>query len=229
MASYRSVYTTFWTDTKVSDDFTPEDKYFMLYCLTNNYTNLCGCYEISIKQIAIDTGYNEETIKKLVVEKAKFIYETKQELEDEMTKEDCMYLFNEIEMPLSIVLGDMEYQGIRLDKQVLDNMNVELDERIKEISEKIYELAGEKFNISSPKQLGEILFVKLQIGKGKKTKSGYSTDKTILEKYSDRHPIVPLVLEHRMLTKLQSTYIVGLASSVLDDGKIHTIYMYFLL
>ena len=167
---------------------------------------------------------DEETIKKLVVEKAKFIYETKQELEDEMTKEDCMYLFNEIEMPLSIVLGDMEYQGIRLDKQVLDNMNAELDERIKEISEKIYELAGEKFNISSPKQLGEILFVKLQIGKGKKTKSGYSTDKTILEKYSDRHPIVPLVLEHRMLTKLQSTYIVGLASSVLDDGKIHTIY-----
>ena len=64
MASYRSVYTTFWTDTKVSDDFTPEDKYFMLYCLTNNYTNLCGCYEISIKQMAIDTGYNEETIKK---------------------------------------------------------------------------------------------------------------------------------------------------------------------
>ena len=177
-------------------------------------------FEIITKSKSMD----EETIKKLVVEKAKFIYETKQELEDEMTKEDCMYLFNEIEMPLSIVLGDMEYQGIRLDKQVLDNMNVELDERIKEISEKIYELAGEKFNISSPKQLGEILFLKLQIGKGKKTKSGYSTDKTILEKYSDRHPIVPLVLEHRMLTKLQSTYIVGLASSVLDDGKIHTIY-----
>lgn len=66
MASYRSVYTTFWTDTKVSDNFTPEDKYFMLYCLTNNYTNLCGCYEISIKQMAIDTGYNEETIKKLL-------------------------------------------------------------------------------------------------------------------------------------------------------------------
>lgn len=177
-------------------------------------------FEIITKSKSID----EDTIKKLVVEKSKFIYETKQELEDEMTKEDCMYLFNEIEMPLSIVLGDMEYQGIRLDKQVLDNMNVELDERIKEISEKIYELAGEKFNISSPKQLGEILFVKLQIGKGKKTKSGYSTDKTILEKYSDRHPIVPLILEHRMLTKLQSTYIVGLASSVLDDGKIHTIY-----
>ena len=56
MASYRSVYTTFWTDTKVSDDFTPEDKYFMLYCLTNNYTNLCGCYEISIKQMAIDNA-----------------------------------------------------------------------------------------------------------------------------------------------------------------------------
>lgn len=66
MAIYRNVNITFWTDTKVSDDFSPEDKYFMLYCLTNNYTNLCGCYEISIKQMARDTGYNEETIEKLL-------------------------------------------------------------------------------------------------------------------------------------------------------------------
>lgn len=66
MAIYRNVNITFWTDTKVSDDFSPEDKYFMLYCLTNNYTNLCGCYEISIKQMSRDTGYNEETIEKLL-------------------------------------------------------------------------------------------------------------------------------------------------------------------
>lgn len=74
-------------------------------------------------------------------------------------------------MPLSIVLGDMEYVGIRVDKSVLNSMNTEIEGRIKEISEKIYELAGEKFNISSPRQLGEILFVKLEIGKGKKTKT----------------------------------------------------------
>lgn len=66
MAIYRNINTTFWTDTKVADEFTPEDKYFMLYCLTNNYTNLCGCYEISIKQMSRDTGYNEETIEKLL-------------------------------------------------------------------------------------------------------------------------------------------------------------------
>lgn len=188
--------------------------------LANQFGYDVPFFEIITKSKKTD----EETIKNLVIEKAEFIYESKKELEEEMKKEDCMYLFSEIEMPLSIVLGNMEHQGIRVDKSVLKDMNVELDSKIKEISEKIYDLAGEKFNISSPKQLGEILFVKLQVGKGKKTKSGYSTDKTILEKYSDRHPIVPLILEHRMLTKLQSTYIVGLEGNVLEDGKIHTIY-----
>lgn len=188
--------------------------------LANQFGYDIPFFEIITKSKKVDEG----TLKNLVIEKAKFIYDTKKELEEEMEKEDCVYLFKEIEMPLSIVLGDMEYQGIRVDKKVLGDMNIELDERIKEISEKIYELAGEKFNISSPKQLGEILFVKLQVGKGKKTRSGYSTDKAILEKYSDRHPIIPLVLEHRMLTKLQSTYIIGLEGNILEDGKIHTIY-----
>lgn len=182
-------------------------------------------YDVSFFEIiSKSTKIKEDVLRKLVMSKTKFIYDVKKELEEEMQKEDCMYLFEKIEMPLSIVLGDMEYQGIRVDKSVLKDMNEELDVRIKEISEKIYELAGEKFNISSPKQLGEILFVKLQIGKGKKTRSGYSTDKAILEKYVDRHEIVPLVLEHRMLTKLQSTYIIGLEGNVLEDGKIHTIY-----
>lgn len=188
--------------------------------LANQFGYDIPFFEIIAKSKKVD----EDTLKNLVIEKAKFIYDTKKELQEEMEKEDCVYLFKEIEMPLSIVLGDMEYQGIRVDKKVLGDMNTELDERIKEISEKIYELAGEKFNISSPKQLGEILFVKLQVGKGKKTRSGYSTDKAILEKYSDRHPIIPLVLEHRMLTKLQSTYIIGLEGNILEDGKIHTIY-----
>ncbi len=182
-------------------------------------------YDVSFFEIISKaTKIKEDVLRKLVMSKTKFIYDVKKELEEEMQKEDCMYLFEKIEMPLSIVLSDMEYQGIRVDKSVLKDMNEELDVRIKEISEKIYELAGEKFNISSPKQLGEILFVKLQIGKGKKTRSGYSTDKAILEKYVDRHEIVPLVLEHRMLTKLQSTYIIGLEGNVLEDGKIHTIY-----
>ena len=188
--------------------------------LANQFGYDIPFYEIITKSKEV----NEDTLRNLVTLKAKFIYETKQELEKEMNIEDCVYLFNEIEMPLSIVLAKMEYQGIKVDKNILDDMNKELDIKIKEVSNKIYELAGEEFNISSPKQLGEILFSKLKIGTGKKTKSGYSTDKTILEKYKDRHPIVPLILEHRMLTKLQSTYIIGLENSIMDDGKIHTIY-----
>ncbi len=182
-------------------------------------------YDVSFFEIISKSSkIKEDVLRKLVMSKTKFIYDVKKELEEEMQNEDCMYLFEKIEMPLATVLGDMEYQGIRVDKTVLKDMNEELDVRIKEISEKIYELAGEKFNISSPKQLGDILFVKLQIGKGKKTRNGYSTDKAILEKYKDRHEIVPLVLEHRMLTKLQSTYVIGLEGNVLEDGKVHTIY-----
>ncbi len=188
--------------------------------LANQFGFDISFYEV----ISKSKNIKEETLKKLVTSKAKFIYDIKNDLQNEMENEDCMYLFKEIEMPLSIVLGDMEYQGIRVDFNVLKDMNVEIEEKINEISLKIYDLAGEKFNISSPKQLGEILFEKLKIGKGKKTKSGYSTDKAILEKYVDKNPIIPLVLEHRMLTKLQSTYIVGLEANILPDGKIHTIY-----
>ena len=174
----------------------------------------------------ISKGKNIEEVflQKTITQKTKFIYDVKKQLEDEMEKEECTYLFNDIEMPLSIILGDMEYAGIRVDRNVLRQMNEELNKKIEELSIKIYELAGIEFNISSPKQLGDILFNKLQIGKGKKTKSGYSTDKNVLEKYKDRHPIVPFILEHRMLTKLQSTYIIGLESNILEDGKVHTIY-----
>ncbi len=188
--------------------------------LANQFGYDIPFYDVISKAKQVD----DDLIKKIVVDKAKFIYETKNSLEKEMTEEDCMYLFNEIELPLSIVLADMEYTGIRVDAFILDEMDKELNEKIKEISNKIYEIVGEEFNISSPKQLGEILFEKLKIGTGKKTKSGYSTDKTILEKYKDRHPVIPLILEHRMLTKLQSTYIIGLKNSILEDGKIHTIY-----
>ena len=188
--------------------------------LANQFGYDIPFYEVISKAKEIDY----ELVKKLVCDKAKFIYETKNELEEEMQKEDCTYLFNEIEMPLSIVLGNMEHEGIRVDKKVLEDMSKELDKKIEEISNQIYELAGEEFNISSPKQLGDILFEKLKIGTGKKTKSGYSTDKSVLDKYRDRHSIVPLVLEHRMLSKLQSTYLIGLQGNILEDGKIHTIY-----
>ncbi|MEG2620537.1 MAG: DNA polymerase I [Bacilli bacterium] len=165
-----------------------------------------------------------DTVKEVVAKKAKFIYDSKETLKQEMIKEECEYLFNEIEMPLSIVLGDMENCGIRIDTEVLHQMNNEISIKLEELNKSIYEQAGMEFNVSSPKQLGEVLFEKLEIGKGKKTKSGYSTDRAVLEKYKNSHPIVPLVLEHRVLSKLQGTYTVGLESCILKDGKIHTIY-----
>ena len=177
-------------------------------------------YEIISKSKEIDY----DIVKDLVCKKSKFIYETKSKLEEEMKSEDTLYLFNDIEMPLSIVLGNMEYEGITVDSSILDDMSDKISLKIEELSKKIYELSGETFNISSPRQLGEVLFGKMQIGNGKKTKSGYSTDKTTLEKYKDRHPIIPLILEHRMFTKLQSTYIVGLKNNIFSDGKVHTIY-----
>ncbi len=188
--------------------------------LANQFGYDIPFYEIISKAKKIDI----DKVNEMVCQKAKFIYDTKNKLEEDIKLEDASYLFNEIEMKLSIVLCNMEYEGIRLDTSVLKQMNEEIEEKITNIKEKIYEMAGERFNISSPKQLGEVLFEKLQIGKGKKTKSGYSTDKSVLEKYRDRHPIIELILEHRMLTKLQSTYIIGLENNVLEDGKIHTIY-----
>ena len=182
-------------------------------------------YDIPFFEVISKAKYLDmEAVKNIVAQKAKFIYETKDELEEELKKEDCLYLFNEIELPLAVVLGDMEHVGIRIDKTVLDDMNVELNNKIEDISNKIYEQVGQKFNISSPRQLGEILFEKLKIGNGKKTSRGYSTDKAVLEKYKDKHPVINLILEHRILSKLQSTYIVGLKENILEDGKIHTMY-----
>ena len=188
--------------------------------LANQFGYNIPFYEVIGKSKVID---NEE-VKKMVCNKAKFIYETKNELLTELEKEDCMYLFNDIEMPLSIVLANMEYVGISVDKSFLESMEIDIDKELCNIENDIYELVGEKFNISSPKQLGDILFEKLNIGKGKKNASGYSTDKSILLKYKDRHPVIPLVLKHRVLSKLKTTYIEGLKNSVLEDGKIHTIY-----
>ena len=188
--------------------------------LANEFGYDIPFYEVISK--AKELNYN--IINNMVVNKAKFIYETKNTLQEEMEKEDCTYLFNEIEMKLSYVLGKMEYEGIRVDKNVLDEMKEELNGKISDISKQIYDICGEEFNISSPKQLGEILFEKLKIADVKKTKNSYSTDKATLEKYKSRSPIVPLILEHRMLSKLQSTYITGLENSILSDGKIHTIY-----
>jgi DNA polymerase-1 len=141
-----------------------------------------------------------------------------------MHDENTYDLYENIEMPLSIVLSSMEKEGICVDSSVLDNQGMQIGKRIEEITKEIYKLAGEEFNIASVSQLGTILFEKLAIAKGKKNKTGYKTDVDTLEKIADKHPIVPLILEYRNLSKLKSTYIDGLISTIHDDHKIHTIF-----
>ena len=160
-----------------------------------------------------------------IVEKAKFIYDSKEQLENDLKNKNLYSLFKDVELPLSIVLADMEYTGFNVDKKKLVEMGEEIKIKIELISRDIYNYAGCEFNISSPKILGEILFEKLNLVKNaKKGKTGYSTSQDVLLKIRDKHPIIDLILEYRLLTKLYSTYIEGLINSIHDDGKIHTIY-----
>lgn len=131
-------------------------------------------------------------------------------------------LFRELEMPLSYVLYDMEREGILVKPEELKAYGEALSGRIDELEKAIHEAAGETFNINSPKQLGEILFEKLQLPGGKKTKTGYSTAADVLEKLAAEHPIVKDILEYRGLTKLKSTYAEGLAAFIDEQNKIHT-------
>lgn len=138
-------------------------------------------------------------------------------------KEKGMYeLYENIEMPLVFVLYDMEKEGIRADGDKLKEYSRELAVSINKIEKRIYEEAGEEFNINSPKQLGIVLFEKLQLPNEKKTKTGYSTSAEVLDKLAPDHPIVADVLEYRQLSKLKSTYADGLINFIEQDGKIHT-------
>ena len=130
-------------------------------------------------------------------------------------------LFNEIEMPLVFTLYDMESNGVKIEAEALKIYGEQLGNRIVEIEKQIYEQTGESFNINSPKQLGVILFEKLGLPHGKKTKTGYSTSADILEKLAPEYPVVSDILEYRQLTKLKSTYADGLANYIIEDGRIH--------
>lgn len=131
-------------------------------------------------------------------------------------------LYREIELPLAGVLADMEEAGFCIDMQGLADYGEKLKEEADTLAQRIYFLAGEEFNINSPKQLGNILFEKLKLPSGKKTKTGYSTNAEILEKLSSKHPIVSDILDYRQLTKLIGTYVVGLLKLATEEGRIHT-------
>jgi len=166
-----------------------------------------------------------EEIAKASVEKARFIYDTKDIFLNELKEDGSLMLFHNIEMPLVEVLTDMEFTGIRVNRKYLENTGTELEEKINVLEKEIFEIAGCEFNISSPKQLGQILFETLEIPYPKKVKdNSYSTSKEILDKLVGRYPIIDKILEYRMLTKLQSNYVVGLINEIMEDDKIHTIF-----
>lgn len=165
-----------------------------------------------------------EELANISIQKAKFIYDQREDVIEEMKKEDILSLYEKIDCPLAFVLGKMELEGICINQKILLDMKEELKSKLELLAEEIYEMAGEVFNISSPKQLGDILFEKLGLPFAKKNKKGYITDVTVLNKLKDKHPIIQKVLDYRMLMKLYNTYIEGLLTSSMKDGKVHTIY-----
>ena len=210
------------------------DNYIAYYLLNEKITE-------DISFIMLNKGYdvklNEDIFKKdkLLIEeetlindackKARFIYEEKERLKEEIEKNNLHYLYYDIELKLASILANMEKEGILVDKDYLDSLESEIKEKLKTLEEKIYAISEEEFNISSPKQLGVILFEKLNIPYPKKSKnSNYSTDKEVLDKIRLFNPIVSLVEEYRMLSKLNSNYVVGLKEQIMSDNKVHTIY-----
>ncbi len=166
-----------------------------------------------------------EVLRDVCCRKAKFIYDTRNQLLEELQKNNELDLFQKIEMPLSRVLADMELTGIKVDVDYLDKVASELKSQMEVIEKEIYELAGVTFNIMSPAQLSKVLFETLEIPYPKRVKDGkYSTSKDILDKIRFVHPIVDKILEYRTLAKLYTNYAVGLKAEVREDGRIHTIF-----
>lgn len=165
----------------------------------------------------------ESVLAEHLVRKGIALYKLKEIYITELQENNQYDLFVDLEMPLSLVLAEMEYTGVNVDVDRLKKMGNELLTQLHLLESEIHELAGEKFNINSPKQLGIILFEKLGLPVVKKTKTGYSTSADILEKLEDKHEIISKILHYRQLGKLNSTYIEGLLKVVLDPtGKIHT-------
>ena len=153
---------------------------------------------------------------------AEAVYRLREATEKKLAQLGMTKLFYDIEMPLCRVLADMQEQGFLIDRAALSSFGESLTGTIAELERAIYDQSGCEFNINSPKQLGEVLFDKLMLPAGKKTKTGWSTNADVLEKLRGKHPIVQMALDYRMLTKLKSTYADGLLKLIDSDGRIRT-------
>lgn len=176
--------------------------------------------EYTVKKLAQEYGVNFDAENSAAI--AGVLIPLNLKLNTVLKEREQIELLETIEIPLAEVLASMENIGVRVDKEGIEKFGNTLGERISELQKQIYELAGVEFNINSPKQLGEILFVKLQIPSKKKTKSGYSTNADVLESLADEYEIVRYILEYRTYTKLKSTYCDGLLKQISFDDRIHT-------
>ncbi len=167
---------------------------------------------------------DEKIVKQYAIKKAVAIDALKETLNQEIKAQNQTQLLYQVELPLAKTLAKMEFEGIRIDQDALNSFNDQLEASIEEETKHIHTLAGEAFNVSSPKQLGVILFEKLNLPSYKTTKTGYSTGIDVLTKLKDKHEIISHIMNYRSLTKLQSTYVKGLKDAIHDDGHIHTIY-----
>ena len=230
-----------WYDAQVSGPFfdTMIAHYLLQPDMRHNMDVLSETYldykPVSIEELIGKKGRNQLSMRNVAIEKvveyaaedADITLQLKHAFEPELKKTGTYELFEKIEMPLVAVLASMEAEGIKLDVSALNEFSIQLEQEITKIEATIFNLAEVEFNIASPKQLGEILFDKLEISnKPKKTKTGqYKTGEDILIKLIHKHPIVELILEYRSLTKLKSTYVDALPALVNPrDGRIHTSY-----
>lgn len=216
---------------KENDDLMLE-AYLLNKNVKNDIAYLANQYDYNImfydKEFGSEVTIKEkdiEIVSKESIKKSAFIYDFKETFIDELNNEEMYDLYKKMELPLTYVLAKMESNGIKVKMSYLDEMEIILKDKIKSLEEEIYILSGCVFNISSPKQLGDVLFRKMQIPYPKRIKDdSYSTNKDILDKLVDDYPIIEKILLYRTYTKLLSTYVISLRDEILADGKIHTIF-----
>lgn len=187
---------------------------YLLNSQSSEYTaeNLCLAYRVAYRS---DMGeYADVSSLGCLADK----------LAQELEAAEMTSLYNNIELPLCEVLAAMEFYGVQADTEGIRAFGDKLNTELEKITSEIYALAGQEFNIASPKQLGKVLFEDLGLPCKKKTKSGYSTNAEVLESLADKHPIIPLILEFRTLSKLSSTYVDSLLKQVHADGRVHSVF-----
>lgn len=205
----------------------PSQNDYGLKILAKEYLDI----DIDSKEVLLGKGKNKKTFGQLSIDSRVSYISNQLEIisrlidiiKDSIKSQSMDELFYEVELPLISVLADMEYEGFTVDDNKLKGLGKELDAKIDILTQSIYDFAGEEFNINSPKQLGEVLFEKLELPAIKKTKTGYSTNAEVLEKLIEIHPIAEKILEYRQLVKLKSTYVEGLISVIdINTGKVHS-------